>query len=164
MPLSAVSIELKRRDWGGYRCGCGDTADHLVETFKRLLYAEVPEDVVDYGLDGHVEIQSMLFEVALPATSLIMAALMEDLPAFVRAHFLVTLLRIVSGESHSSEVEAGNGDLQEECIDSAREGLWLLYREAMSGDTQNAIDILEFIDFDEDRLDFYKSEVRSRMD
>lgn len=163
MSLSVVSIELERHGWSDYRCGCGSNAGHVADTFRKLLSAHVPSDVSSYGLDGHLEVQAMVFEVAVPATSVIMAALMEELPPFVRGHLMVTLLRLVSGESHASEIAAGRVNLQEECIAVVQDGMWLLYREAAVGDVENAIDILEFVESDERKFDYYRSRTRSRM-
>ncbi|WP_439946969.1 hypothetical protein [Streptomyces sp. BBFR109] len=40
---------------------------------------------------------------------------------------------------------------------AAREGIVTLYAEAVSGDAGAVFDILEFVDEDEDRLQFYRS-------
>ncbi|MER6536626.1 hypothetical protein ABT215_23025 [Streptomyces sp900105755] len=161
--LSAALLELERYDWAQLRCGCGDGAGHLPVTFRKLLEAKSPEDAVGYRLDGHVEVQSMLFEAAVPAVSVILAALTEELTPFVRSHFLVTLLFAVSGESHSSETGAGRESLDEECYERAREGLWVLYREAMSGDTENALDVLEIIEEDEIRFSRFRAALADRL-
>lgn len=161
--MSAALVELERHDWSQFRCGCGETAAHVPETFRRLLEAKTPQDAVGYRLDGHLEIQSMLFEAAVPAVPVILAALTEELAQFARSHFLVTLLFLVSGESHSSEVELGREELDEECYEKAREGLWVLYREAVSGDTENALDILEVIEEDETRLSRFRLALKGRI-
>ncbi|MFD8723909.1 hypothetical protein ACFV2H_39645 [Streptomyces sp. NPDC059629] len=161
--LSAPLLELERYDWSQLRCGCGDGAGHLSVTFRKLLEAKTPQDAVGYRLDGHVEVQSMLFEAAVPAVSVILAALTEELAPFVRSHFLVTLLFAVSGEPHSSEVAAGRESLDGECCDKAREGLWVLYHEAMSGDTENALDVLEIIEEDETRFSRFRAALADRL-
>lgn len=161
--LSAALLELERYDWSQLRCGCGDGAGHLSVTFRKLLEARSPQDAVGYRLDGHVEVQSMLFEAAVPAVSVILAALTEELAPFVRSHFLVTLLFAVSGESHSSEMGAGRESLDEECYEKAREGLWVLYHEAMSGDTENALDVLEIIEEDETRFSHFRAALADRL-
>lgn len=161
--MSAALVELERRDWSQFRCGCGETAAHVPETFRRLLEAKSPEDAVGYRLDGHLEIQAMLFEAAVPAVPVILAALTGELAQFARSHFLVTLLFLVSGESHSSEVGLGREELDEECYEKAREGLWVLYHEAVSGDTENALDILEVIEEDELRLPHFRRALEDRL-
>ncbi|MGY1501115.1 hypothetical protein ACW4TU_31810 [Streptomyces sp. QTS52] len=105
----------------------------------------------------------MLFGAAVLAVSVILAALTEELAPFVRAHFLVTLLFAVSGESQSSETATGRENLDEECYVKTREGLWVLYREAMSGDTENALDILEIIEEDETRFSHFRTALAGRL-
>ncbi|MDX3453179.1 hypothetical protein PV396_14665 [Streptomyces sp. ME02-8801-2C] len=132
-------------------------------TFRKLLEARSPQEAVGYRLDGHVEVESMLFEAAVPAVPVILAALTEELAPFVRSHFLVTLLFAVSGESHSSETAAGRDSLEEECYEKSRDGLWVLYREAVSGDTENALDVLEIIEEDETRFSHFRTALASRL-
>jgi hypothetical protein len=99
----------------------------------------------------------MLFEVAPHAVPVILMALGEDLHDSVRGHFLGMLEYLVTGEPHRSEIEAGRPDLEEQCIAAVREGISVLYSEAASGDAEAAFDILEFVDEDEDRLEYYRS-------
>ncbi|MGP2437027.1 hypothetical protein ACTT8P_07000 [Streptomyces sp. JW3] len=89
----------------------------------------------------------------------ILAALTEELPQFTRGHFLNMLWYLVTGESHSTEVEAGLPDLEMDCLSAVREGLWLVYKEAASGDSETALDILEFADPDVDRFEYFRSVV-----
>ncbi|WP_329318128.1 hypothetical protein [Streptomyces sp. NBC_01262] len=161
--VSAALLELERHDWSGFRCGCGRSAAHIPEVFRKLLDAKSPEDAVGYRFDGHLEIQSMLFEAAVPAVPVILASLMEELALFARSHLLVTLLFLVSGESHSSELAAGREGLSGECYEKAREGLWVIYREAVSGDTENALDILEIIEEDESRFTAFRAALQERL-
>ncbi|MFD3437672.1 hypothetical protein ACFWU3_09240 [Streptomyces sp. NPDC058685] len=162
--MRASRFELERHDWAALRCGCRESGAHLPETFSRLLEARTIEETVGHRLDGHLEEQSMLFQVAPHAVPVILAALQEeDLPAFVRSHFLTVLWRLVTGESHRSEAEAGSPDLEEECCAGAREGIWLLYHEAVSGDVETALDILEFVDPDEARFEAFRSALQDRL-
>lgn len=154
--MRASLIEVDRIDWTAFRCGCGDSGGHVGEDFRRLLRATSPEEVIDCTLSGHVEDQAMLFEVALPAVGVILAGLHEDIAAFVRGHFLVTLWRVVAGEPHPTEIQNGRELLDQECLEVAASGLWDIYNEAMSGDAETAVDILEFIERDESRLSFFK--------
>jgi hypothetical protein len=161
--VSAALLELARSDWSELRCGCGQTAAHVPETFRRLLEADSPEDAIGFRLDGHLEVQSMLFEAAVPAVPVILAALTEELSLFARNHLLVTLLHMVSGESHVSEVRLGKGDLAGQCYTKAREGLWVIYREAVSGDVENALDIIEMIEEDESRFEYFRDALQGRL-
>lgn len=160
--MRAWQIESARHDWGALRCGCGETGGHLPETFGRLMSARDPQEMVECRLSGHLEEQSMLFQVAPPAVPVILAALAEEPPRFVRGHLLSVLGYLVAGESHRSEVEAGFPDLAEECRTAAHEGLWVLYREAASGDAEAALDVLEFTDPDERRFHHFRSALERR--
>ncbi|MFG2883525.1 hypothetical protein ACGFYV_14690 [Streptomyces sp. NPDC048297] len=161
--MKASRLELGRHDWAELRCGCGQSGSHLVEAFGRLLDARSVRETVGYTLENHLEVQSMLFEVAPHAVPVMLAALGEDLHDSVRRHFLGMLEYLVAGESHRSEVEAGRPDLAEECIAAVREGIVMLYIEAVSGNTEAAFDILEFVDEDEDRLAYYRSVLAARL-
>lgn len=161
--MRASLLELARHDWAGLRCGCRESGAHLPETFSKLLEARTIEETVGYRLDGHLEEQSMLFQVAPHAVPVILAALQEDLPRFVRSHLLTVLWRLVTGESHRSEAEAGLPGLEEDCCAAAREGIWPLYHEAASGDVETALDILEFVDPDRQRFENFRSALAARL-
>ncbi|MFE9799157.1 hypothetical protein ACWC98_02180 [Streptomyces goshikiensis] len=104
----------------------------------------------------------MLFQVAPYATSAIIAALSEDLPSFTRSHFLNMLWYLVTGESHATEAEAGLPDLEMECRSAVGEGIWLIYKEAVSGDSETALDILEFADPNSARFEHFRSTIAGR--
>ncbi|MFI5675131.1 hypothetical protein [Streptomyces cellulosae] len=160
--MRASIRELRRHDWSALRCGCGQSGAHLAESFSRLLNARSTQETIGYTLENHLEVQSMLFEVAPHAVPVMLTALGEDLHDSVRGHFLGMLEYLVTGESHQSEIEAGRPDLEEECIAAVREGIVVLYTEAASGDAEAAFDILEFVDEDEDRLGYYRSVLAAR--
>jgi hypothetical protein len=161
-PVRAWRLELARHDWAALRCGCGRGGAHLPETFERLVTATRQEETVGHTLAGHLEEQSMLFEVAPHAVPVIVAALAEEVLPQVRGHFLGMLEFLAAGESHASEVRAGLPDLEEACLDAMREGIWQLYAEAASGDTEAALDVLEFADPDEERFAFYRARLTAR--
>ncbi|MEW1870413.1 MULTISPECIES: hypothetical protein [Streptomyces] len=120
------------------------------------------EETIGYTLDGHLERQAMLFQVAPHAVPVMLAALAEELPRFTRNHFLNMLWYLVTGESHSTEAEAGLPDLEEDCCAAVREGIWLVYKEAASGDSETALDILEYADPDSDRFAHFRASVAAR--
>jgi hypothetical protein len=160
--MRASILELRRHDWSALRCGCGQSGGHLTEVFSRLLDARSTHETIGHTLENHLEVQSMLFEVAPHAVPVMLTALGEDLHDSVRAHFLGMLEYLVTGESHRSEIEAGRPDLDEQCAAAAREGILVLYAEAVSGDAEAAFDILEFVDEDEDRLEYYRQALSRR--
>lgn len=157
--MRAAEVELGRHDWASLRCGCGRSGAHVPSSFTALLQARTVEETIGHTLDGHVERESMLFQVAPYAVPVILAALTEELPSFVRSHFLGLLCHLVTGESHTTEVEAGLPDLEVECRAAVGEGIWLIYREAASGDRETALDILEFADSDSSRFEHFRSVV-----
>ncbi|CAM5420059.1 hypothetical protein [Streptomyces aurantiogriseus] len=160
--VRASILELRRHDWSALRCGCGQSGAHLTETFTRLLSARSAQEMTGHTLENHLEVQSMLFEVAPHAVPVMLTALGEDLHDSVRGHFLGMLEYLVTGESHQSETDAGRPGLEEECVAAVREGIWALYTEAVSGDAEAAFDILEFVDGDEDRLEYYRQALSRR--
>ncbi|CAM5418769.1 hypothetical protein [Streptomyces aurantiogriseus] len=160
--MRASILELRRHDWSALRCGCGQSGAHLTEAFRRLLDARSTQETIGHTLENHLEVQSMLFEVAPHAVPVMLTALGEDLHDSVRRHFLGMLEYLVTGESHRSEIEAGRPDLEEQCVAAVREGILVLYTEAVSGDAEAAFDILEFVDEDEDRLEYYRQALSRR--
>ncbi|MET8411784.1 hypothetical protein ABZV34_27435 [Streptomyces sp. NPDC005195] len=163
MGVSVSLIEAQRIDWSSLRCGCGETGAHIPEVFARLLQARTPSEIADATLDGHINVQSLLFEVAVPVTSLIAAALQEDLPEAVRVQLLDHLLTCVAGESHWTEVEAGAPEIEVDCQIVAREAIWTLYQEYASGHAMLARYILEEVDPDQERFSFFDAKLISRI-
>ncbi|WP_157902826.1 hypothetical protein [Streptomyces jeddahensis] len=157
-----VRAEIGRFDWGQLRCGCGGTAEHVPGTFERLVEAESAEETLGADLEGHLEVQGELFEVAVPAVSVILAALADPLCDTSRNYLLSVLWRVVLGEAHPSEAALGRTHLAQECHLRAREGLPLIFREALAGDSETAVEILEFVDLDEKRVDYYRQAAQNR--
>ena len=157
-------IQAERVDWAALRCGCGRTGAHLPETFARLLEASTPGEIADATLDGHINIQSLLFEVAIPVTSMIVAALQEDLSEPVRLELLDHLLTCVAGESHWTEVEAGAPEIEVDCRIAAREGIWTLYQEYATGHAMLARYILEGVDNDQERYVYFDAKLIGRIE
>ncbi|MEU4652774.1 hypothetical protein AB0G32_02290 [Streptomyces sp. NPDC023723] len=124
-----------------------------------LIEARTLEETIGHTLDGHLEREAMLFQVAPHAVPVMLAALTEDLPQYARTHFLNMLWYLVTGESHSTEVEAGLPDLEMDCRSAVREGIWLIYKEATTRDSETALDILEFTDADARRVEDFRSGV-----
>ena len=157
-----VQAELGRFDWSNLRCGCGNTAGHMPETFKQIAVAESPSDMRGYSLGGHLELETNLFEAAVPAVDVLLAALAGPLSDFARDQFIATLWYIVSGDSHRSEIERGRSRLGDECRLRARSGVWVILHYAVNRRDETALEILESIDLDDERLNYYKSNVVNR--
>ncbi|MFD3455419.1 hypothetical protein ACFWVC_25005 [Streptomyces sp. NPDC058691] len=164
MSIRPSLIQSERFDWASLRCGCGKTGAHIPETFANLLEARTPREFADSSLEGHAYEQSLLFEVAAPVTSLIMAALSEDLSETLRIKLLGCLIRCVGGESHWTEVEAGAPEIDIACHMAAREGIWSLYREYATGRADMARIALEIVDNDRDRFTYFDTKLIARFD
>ncbi|GIF24524.1 hypothetical protein BJ973_008002 [Actinoplanes tereljensis] len=154
----AARTELGRLDWRSYRAPEAG-GPSVPEVFARLLDGGRQSDAAGYSLYGRLETQSMLYEIALPATGVILAALaggrLED---WVEDEFLTILHTIVYSEPHRTEYELGNDDLAERCVAKARDGVWTLYGILRGSNAEFVLDILEAVDDDKDRLAAFRRE------
>ncbi|MFJ1796626.1 hypothetical protein [Kitasatospora griseola] len=160
-----VRVELERHGWGAMRCGCGDSAEHVPLMFEAIVEAETPQDMIGYTLDNHLEFNANLFEVAVPAVSVILAALAGELSTRARDHLLITLWRLAAGDAHNTEQALGRIGLGGECRAKTREGLWLILQLGLTGsadDADTAADLRELIDLDDGRSAFYQALLRQR--
>lgn len=166
LPVQLWRIELSRHDWASLSCGCGRTAWHVPEDFARYMEA-APAQAAEYsspdGLDGHVIIQSNIFESAIPAANVLLAALSSDCSIEQSRRLVSRLCGLISAETHHSEVAAGRADLESRVRGVAREGIWVLYRELVEHASVSALFALEYIESDEERLDRHYRAVRHRL-
>ncbi|MEO3746642.1 hypothetical protein [Plantactinospora sp. B5E13] len=123
--------------------------------FRSLIDVEDPSDVYGVTLDGHLEVDGNLFEVAVPAIGVILAAMTGDLLPSSRLELLEALWRVLAGESHSTERSIGRGRLGDECRHKAREGIWVILQEGFGKHGEIVGEILELIDLDDARLAYY---------
>ncbi|MFD8002087.1 hypothetical protein [Streptomyces mirabilis] len=163
MVIRPSLIQAERVDWASLRCGCGKTGAHIPETFANLLEARNPREIAEATLEGHVYIQSLLFEVAVPVASMIVAALDEETSGPVHARLLDDLISCVGGESHWTEIEAGVPDIEIDCQIAAREGIWTLYREYATGRAAMARLILEVVDNQPERFAYFDAKLIGRI-
>ncbi|MCW2143897.1 hypothetical protein [Actinoplanes cyaneus] len=150
-----VLAELKRHDWSRLQCGCGGTAEHVPSLLLGIV--EATEDTASEvpTLEGHIEVEGNLFESAVPAVGVILAALAGDLAVDSRLEFLLTLTRLAGGDSHHLEVARGRPSLGGECRSRMSEGIWILLKEAFGSDRDLVADIMELIDPDDGRRAYY---------
>jgi hypothetical protein len=158
----AVRAELDRVEWDRLRCACGHGAQHVPDLFRRLLEAQTDDELLAADLEGHLVDRGGLFEAALPAVAVILAALAGPLTDAARSSLVTLLWHLVAGDPHPVEEAHGRTHLDQECRLRAREGLALILREAVSGERETAIDILELVDLDSDRVEHYRRYVRKR--
>ncbi|WP_030200416.1 hypothetical protein [Streptomyces sp. NRRL S-87] len=148
-------IELKRVDWDAYDCYCGGRG-HVGDYLAQLIQARSEAEMAGASLEGHVEDEAGLAPVAAPAVGVIMAAFQEDLAPVVRQDLMLTLWRVVLGASEEP--------LADEVYPKVRDGIWALYKEAAQGDTESALEILEYVERDTGRFAAFKKALQSRLD
>ncbi|MFG2005706.1 hypothetical protein ACGFNU_41815 [Spirillospora sp. NPDC048911] len=104
-----------------------------------------------------MEIQSNLFEVAVPAVEVMLAALSESEANYARREFINILVVMAAGDSHRSETERGRPNLGGECRARILEGINVILHEGMYGDGEAALDIFDVVERDEERFEYYES-------
>ncbi|WP_157880052.1 hypothetical protein [Streptomyces natalensis] len=154
--MKLAETEINRYDWARLRCGCGQPATHVAVDLLQIA-GVVGEDRPDTGIcDGHVFASAVLFEPALAAVSVALAALADDISLAARRAFSELLLLLVASEGQPTQLVLEGRDLIGECITSARNGIWLLYSEVLSGRcvdaASNAYETLSIIDENDDRI------------
>ncbi|MFE0458385.1 hypothetical protein ACFW1A_03875 [Kitasatospora sp. NPDC058965] len=156
MASKAVLFEAGRYDWAAYRCACGETAAHLPETFERLVDATNETQLAENALEDHAFVQDLLYQSAVPTTALIMMALQDhELWLPVRQELLDVLWRLCAGESHLTEVEAGEPHLELKCRAIARGGIHTLYNDYVNRTYNVTRYLLEVVEDDVARLAHY---------
>lgn len=164
--VSLVEIELARVDWGKLReirSSFGEnivSADYVPSVIKTLLNAINLEEAekLESSIENHVFVQRGLFEAAEYLVPVLVASLLEVSQGFVINTILALLFEIVSGHPDQSEIDLGNSGIADRCREKAREGLWLLYKLFVSGDSTQkgfVFDILEVIETDRARLESF---------
>lgn len=150
-PSRFVRAELDRHDWASLRCGCGRSGAHLPATLGCYAAAEAYDETRDYSLDGHLFDEWNLFEVAVPAVGVILATLAGDVDRAVRDYLMMAIWHMVCSDSA----------LADQCAALAREGIWLLARQAVEYGDHTALDVLDVIDLDRARLEAYAARVKA---
>lgn len=153
---TATEVEIARVAWNNIRTASGFATD-VPHAVKSLMRSKSPEEAQQgyWALENSIVVQGQLFEAAVAVVPVLVAGLLEDLSPHARAGMLELLFQIVSGEAHEEEVIRGVSGLGEACRNRAREGIWILYREFLSGQGAAAREILEVVELDRQRLDFF---------
>ncbi|HVW00360.1 MAG TPA: hypothetical protein VHB77_08470 [Planctomycetaceae bacterium] len=150
-----VDCELDRHDWSQIVEAHGP-ATNVPVALRQLLASTTENDVqaAYWRLENHAFVSGGLFEAALPLVSALLAALVDfDRPHIVRGWLLELLFQIVNGYSHADERARGRVDLDEQCREAARGGLWLMYRLFQDGfECELTSEIIRRIDPDKSRL------------
>ena len=154
--MRLVKLEVDRYDWAQLRCGCGQSGEHVAERLLEVAMTPPGGDLDFDWLDGHIADSVVLYEPAVPAVSVALAALADDVSPAGRFAFLELLLALVAGESSAWSLAAEGRDIPEECRTAAAGGLWLLYSEVFAlrskGAAASAFEILTIVEPDERRL------------
>jgi hypothetical protein len=121
--------ELDAVDWPDQRVIEGRDGADIPGAVDKLMAArsEADAEAAYWMLDNRVVVQGQLFEAALPLVPVLLAALTDPLPAFVRVHLADLLIEITRGTPDETELARGNSDLAERIKRAARAGLWLIY-------------------------------------
>jgi len=153
---SFAVCELERHSWNELR-GASGSAERIPDALRELLEAPSPETAQEayWRLENYVVIQGQLFESAEYVVPVLLAALLDDSPQYVRITVLELLFQIASGEAHQEEVDAGNCSLGDKCRARMSEGLWLLYREWAFGAREAAQEVIQAIETDPYRLEAF---------
>lgn len=160
-----VRTELRRVDWALLECGCGDSAEHVPLLIEAIITAETPREMIGYTLDGHVEVNTIIFECTPPAVGVIMAALAGELSVLARNVLLQTLSFVAAG-SGDYEPHAEGAGLGDGCRHYAQEGFWRLVQIGLTGsadDAETVAEICEYFGLGGDRAPFYQAQLRERM-
>lgn len=164
--MNVVDFEIARHDWASMSCGCGKSAAHVPEDLRRLARARSDGEANLHGLTDHVTFV-VHHEPSVPAVSVALAALAADTAPAARRCFLALLLCLMGDDGNSFAAAAQGRDLPAECVDAARKGLWLLYRELLSTEDVDArahsFEILSLIDEDRDRVRHVRDLLRDRL-
>lgn len=167
MSQELFDVELGRYDWAALACGCGGPADHLPGEFRRLAAASSDSEATLNGIFDHVSVNEVLYEPAVPAASVTLAALAGELAVPARRSFLELLLGLVAGESQAFNVADPGRDLLEECRFATASGIWLLHAEVFAGRgpalVSLAYELLTLVEEDEERLSLVQSAAGERL-
>ena len=129
-------------DWSilGALGGDGNGVQHAL---RELLASENAEaaDRAYWGVENHAFVQGELFEVSEACSSVLIASLVDPREKWVRVCVLDLMFQILSG--YPSTTPGTPSDIVQRCHRVVRDGLWLLYREAICGERDAAFDVLE---------------------
>jgi hypothetical protein len=129
-------------DWSRLRSAAGDgqAIQHALGQLLRSETAEVAERAY-WDIENYAFAQGELYEVSEACASVLIAALADSRDTCVRVAVLELLFQIVCGQA--SPRPGTPDDLLQRCRAVVREGLWLLVREAIGGERDAALDVID---------------------
>ena len=135
---------IEATPWGTL-CSAGGTGEGVGLALTQLLQSESPDEAESayWRIENHAFIQEDIYEVAVACTSVLVASLADPRESWVRISVLDLVFLILNG--FDSPIEGRTDQLRNRCHQAAREGLWLLVREAVFGRRDAALEILELL-------------------
>lgn len=133
---------LETIDWSTVQAANGDGSG-VKRALMDLMLADGPEASTHayWRIENNAFAQGELFEVSTPCMSVLVACLADSREAFVRIAVLELMFQILGG--YASTARSTPSDVLQRCQDRARGGLLLLFREAICGERDAAMDVLE---------------------
>ena len=152
-----ASAEIERVNWEGLRELNGSAAG-VPDALRGLLCAQNNAEAEQFywKIENHVVVQGRLYEAAEHVIPVLLAALLDGADRETTISVMEIIFQIVAGSTAEEEIERGNSQVVELCHLRAREGLWVIYRELAGGNRDAALEILEHIELDVERLDAYR--------
>jgi hypothetical protein len=138
--MELIDAEIKSYDWTLIQCACGQDASHLPAMLRAALQFG-KRGAVERSINGHAMISTYIHEPAVPLTSVLLAALADDISPESRIGALEMVQFFVTPDGQSATAENEGRDFIEECIEEARKGTWLFYQEVFSGRNIDAASI-----------------------
>lgn len=125
-------------------------ATHVGSALTELLGSKTVSEVKSayWQLENRIVVQGTVYNSCIPASRVLIAALLEECSMPVKISILELLYQILKGVPASRE---GNCDIVEQCKAAVNEGLWLVVREFIYGPRDAARDVLDQLHTD---LDF----------
>lgn len=127
-----MSWESERYDWSTLR-GMGP-ASGVPTALAKLQAATSEEEATDayWEIDNTVVVQGSLYEAALPTAACAVLAL-HPCTTVARPFLLELLAQLGMGSPDPSEIEAGNAQLQTQCVQQLSRGVAMYFEILRSG-------------------------------
>lgn len=142
--LRVAESLMETIDWSRLRSANGN-GERVRHAMGQLLASDSGDAAQQayWGIENHAFVQGELFEVSEACSSVLVASLADPREMWVRLAVLELLFQIVSGRASSTPDTPP--DLERRCHEAVREGLWLLFREALTGQRDAALDVLDHL-------------------
>lgn len=139
--LRLAESAIEAIDWSRLRSATGN-GEGVRRALGRLLASDSAATTQEayWGIENHAFVRGELFEVSEACSSILVASLADPRERWVRIAVLELLLQIMPG--HASYTPDTPRDLDRRCREALREGLWLLFREVLTGERDAALDVL----------------------